>query len=105
MTSASTPRPRPTQIPGSPKTNPPLQRKNERFDYLNPVGIAALGCADAKLCRRATILREGRTERLLVQHATLRNPDIIPRRILHHVHHAVGLPDHIMRRARVMRIR
>ena len=39
------------------------------------------------------------------QHPSLRNPNIIPRRILHHIHHPVGLPDDIMRRPRVMRIR
>ncbi len=38
-------------------------------------------------------------------HSPLRNPNIVPRRVLHQIHHLVGLPDDVVRIARIVRIR
>ena len=41
---------------------------------------------------------------LFLQRPALRDPNIVPAGVLHHVHHAVRLPDHIVRRTRIVRI-
>src|SRR5258708_12537392 len=37
-------------------------------------------------------------------HSPLRNPDIVAGSVLHQIHHLVGLPDNVVRVARVERI-
>jgi hypothetical protein len=41
---------------------------------------------------------------LLFQRPALRDPNIIPAGILHHIHHPIRLPNHIVRRACIVRI-
>jgi hypothetical protein len=48
---------------------------------------------------------EGAKATYLLHHPALRNANVIPRRVLHQIHHLIGLPDNIVRRPRVMRIR
>src|SRR5579863_6324160 len=39
-----------------------------------------------------------------LHHSPLRNPNVVAGRVLYQIHHLVGLPDDVMRVARVVRI-
>ena len=43
-------------------------------------------------------------ERRLFHDSALRNPDIVARGVLDHIHHGIGLADDVMRLARIVRI-
>ena len=69
--------------------------------------MIGLGLSDVDLAaaiKLTTSDRQLRISTYLLHHTPLRYADIVPRTILHHVHHFVRLMDYVMRSLGVMRI-